>query len=275
MTILKGSMDNSPPPAIPILGGAEATAFTLAIYATRSSSANIPTQYSSDRLSELGKQVLSLIITQYLFRKRPLLTSNEIESERDAILNEANVLSWLDLYPKEKQLFLEMNPLRDQNEMGLFFLSYVGAIYLSNGASIHPVLEEWIIDLILRLDIRSSMLEGPGYSSNIHYPLPPLYTGPHSLDSLPSTPANFPPSSTLSTGNLFNQDNTLLLLNQTAKQKGVHIDYRDEREGELDHDSLWVVYCDMDGHVRGCGRSKKKKVAKAHAAREAYVAMGW
>ncbi|KAJ3877243.1 hypothetical protein F5051DRAFT_409056 [Lentinula edodes] len=272
--MLKNAATSDSPPALPVIVGDEATDLTLAIYTPRSPCSTITVQYTNDRLAELGKQVLTLIVTQYLFHERPFLTATNIEERRDSILDDDEILSWLGLYPEMEQRFLQrvgLDPLHDREETCVFFLSYVGAIYISNGKSTRPVLENWITELI-SLDFSTS--GSSGRSSSSAHSLPPLY-----LETPPLTPANSPlsspstPNSPLSSRPI--DDKTLALVNQTAKQKGVLIQYVDEREGGLDHDPAWLVHCKINGQEKGCGRGKKKKVAMALAARQAYIAMDW
>ncbi|KAJ3926768.1 MAG: hypothetical protein NXY57DRAFT_689451 [Lentinula lateritia] len=274
ITMLKCAATSESPPALPVIMGDEATDLTLAIYTPHSPCLTITVKYSNDRLAELGKQVLTLVVTLYLFDERPFLTATDIEERRDSILDDDEILSWLGLYPDMEKRFLQragLDPLHSREEMCVFFLSYVGAIYISNGRSLRPVLENWIAGLI---SLDSSMSGSSGGSSSSTHSLPPLY-----LDTPPLTPANSPlsspstPNSPLSSRPI--DDKTLELVNQTAQQKGVLLQYVDEREGGLDHDPAWLVHCKINGQEKGCGRGKKKKVAMALAARQAYIAMDW
>ncbi|KAJ3993202.1 hypothetical protein F5050DRAFT_762057 [Lentinula boryana] len=269
------AMNDTPLPAFPAIGGDEATDLTLAIYAPRSSGADLPGRYSSDRFAELGNQALNLIVTQYLFSKQPPLDAEKIAEERESILDENTILAWLDLYPTEKQRYLARYPNHNRKEMCLFFLSYIGAVFVSSGMSTHPILANWIGDLILKTDIRSSIISGDEQSSSAHSSPPPVYisVSSHSLTT-PSTPVNSPPSSPSSAGpSPLTRDNTLLLVNQIARQKGVDIQYVNERKGGLDHVPEWVVH--LDGQEKGCGRGRNKRIARIQAAREACMAMRW
>ncbi|KAJ3885896.1 hypothetical protein GG344DRAFT_82237 [Lentinula edodes] len=262
--MLKNAATTDSPPALPVIVGDEATDLTLAIYTPSSPYSTITVRYSNDRLAELGKQVLILVVTQCLFHEQPFLTVTNIEEKRDSILDDDAILSWLELYPEMEQRFLQragLDPLHARKAR---------AIYISNGRSTRPVLENWITQLI---SLDSSMSGSSGRSCSAHS-LPPLY-----LDTPPLTPANSPLSSP-STPNSPSpsrpiDDKTLELVNQTAQQKGVLLQYVDEREGGRDHDPAWLVHCKINGQEKGCGRGKKKKVAMALAARQAYIAMDW
>ncbi|KAJ3781380.1 hypothetical protein GGU10DRAFT_390660 [Lentinula aff. detonsa] len=274
------AMNDTPLPAFPAIGGDDAIDLSLAIYVPHLSGADLPGRYSSDRLAELGNQALNLTVTQYLFSKQPPLDAEKIAEERESILEEDTILAWLDLYPTEKQRYLARYPNlnRKASEMCLFFLSYIGAVFVSNGMSTHPILASWIGDLILKADIRISIISGDEPSSSAHKSPPPVYISgsSYSLTTPPLTPANSPPSSPSSAGpSPLTRDKTLLLVNQIARQKGVDIQYVDERKGGLDHVPEWVVHCLMDGQEKGCGRGSNKRIAKIQAAREAYMAMGW
>ncbi|KAJ3813213.1 hypothetical protein F5876DRAFT_74075 [Lentinula aff. lateritia] len=265
--MLKAVATSESPPALPVIMGDEATDLTLAIYTPHTPCLTITVQYSYDRLAELGKQVLTLVVTLYLFHERPFLTATDIEERRHSILDDDEILSWLELYPDMEQRFLQragLDPLHSREAR---------AIYISNGRSTRPVLANWIAGLI-SISLVSSMSGSSGSPFSSAHSLPPLY-----LDTPPLTPANSPlsspstPNSPLPSRPI--DDKTLALVNQTAKQKGVLIQYVDEREGGLDHDPAWLVHCKVNGQEKGCGRGKKKKVAMALAARQAYYAMGW
>ncbi|KAF5372825.1 hypothetical protein D9757_011121 [Collybiopsis confluens] len=138
----------SPPPVLPTIGGndIDLTDLTLGLFMSRPSSS--PSLYGRERLVEVGTAALGLILTKYLFKLPAILSVEEIEARRSAVMEDETMLMWLDLYPKEKQRFLrQMDPSSDsQRELCAFFVAYIGAIYLSNAHS--DALENWIVKLM-------------------------------------------------------------------------------------------------------------------------------
>jgi len=212
-----------------------------------------------------------------------------MQEEKDAILNEETIISWLDLYPIEKGRFLRNQPdsLNDRQNLGNFFLSYIGAIYLSNRCSTRPILEEWIIKLISSPSDQAEIIADRLGESSPQAPDPPRYTPPPPPQhfTTPLTPPrqssssnhlSTPPSSPIA-GPSSNSPTTQVvrILNQTADQKHISYNYPAERVEGADHTPVWVVRCLLDGQEKGCGRGSSKKTAKEKAAHQAIVKMGW
>ncbi|KAE9399935.1 hypothetical protein BT96DRAFT_677091 [Gymnopus androsaceus JB14] len=287
----------SDPPALPAIrgDGVDLTALTLSLYTTHPFSV-FPTEYSRDRLAQLGKTVLHLVVTEYLFKRKPLTDGQTIQTERDSILNEETILSWLDLYPTEKHHFLnQSNSLNERQNLYDFFLSYVGAVYLSNGYSARPILEDWIIKLISPSDqavtarqvaLEESSPHAPSSVDPPHYtpPLPhqtiiPPLTPPQRSSSVQmidhlSTPPGSPIAGPSLNGRTTRFTSIAQILNQIAAQKHIPYNYEERAKGE-DHTPVWVVHCLIDGQEKGCGRASKKRIAKENAAYQAIVKMGW
>ncbi|KAE9386391.1 hypothetical protein BT96DRAFT_539537 [Gymnopus androsaceus JB14] len=279
------------PPALPAIGGegVDLTALTLSLYSTHRFSV-FPTEYSCDRLAQLGQTVLELVVTQYLFKRVPLVDGQTMQTEKDGILNEETIISWLDhCYPTEKERFLRNQPNSPNERQNLcnFFLSYIGAIYLSNGSSTRPVLEEWIIKLISSPSDQAEIIADRLGESSPQAPDPPRYTPPPLSQhfTTPLTPPrqssssnhlSTPPSSPIA-GPSSNSPTTQVvqILNQTADQKHISYNYPAERVEGADHTPVWVVRCLLDGQEKGCGRGSSKKTAKEKAAHQAIVKMGW
>ncbi|KIK62785.1 hypothetical protein GYMLUDRAFT_72522 [Collybiopsis luxurians FD-317 M1] len=178
---------NSSAPALPTIVGREAYAPELmpAFYTLQCSG-----------LIELGKLALQLVTTDFIFASEPLLSEDGIEARRASILEDDTILMWLDLYPEEKQRFLRQQRLdpRSDNRKALvaFFLSYIGAVYISNGRATNPVLQNWVIKLITLPRVESVFDPTVKSLSNISLAgqcSPPDYT------SSPSTASRFPPPS--------------------------------------------------------------------------------
>ncbi|KAF5372799.1 hypothetical protein D9757_011119 [Collybiopsis confluens] len=268
-------------PSLPTIegGNVDVRDLTLALYTHHP-----PPGFSSDRLAQLGKMVLGLVITDHLFKTQPLVGGDAIETKRDGMLKEESVLEWLDLYPDEKERFMQRNgedAPQDSRELYDFFLSYVGAVYLCQGRSIHPVLENWIIGLVsLERDgpptAGENSASGSSSESADRDPPPPDYSmSSPTLATPPLSPSIQPtrsPTITISTTNvtptatsLRSPDNdtfstrlgpssatpriTVEMMNTLASQKHVRIEYPSEQSG-LAHQPEWRVRCTSTYYIR-------------------------
>ncbi|KAJ3750777.1 hypothetical protein DFH05DRAFT_1468529 [Lentinula detonsa] len=244
---------------------------TLAVFTYQSyTSPSQPTEYDSDRLAELGEQVLDLAVTNYLYCKQPALDAQNIRDQRRAILRDEKIVQWLDSYNlKTKLRTPDPRILENPQEMKKFFLIYIGAVYISSEMSI---VENWIVQLIdPDAAIQNTASASASYSSQHSSSMPPQYSAPPPApprSSPPPLPPDYPPSSTSPTPLLWL---SLATVNQTAAQKHVNISYQAEPTVGPPHAPTWTVHCYIDGQDRGVGRGKSQKVAKEEAARNAYV----
>jgi len=235
----------------------------------------------------------SLLPSTYT-KKKPPLDGQKIQAERDATIDEETLLSWLDRYSTEKQRFLReqlpTDSLSERENLHEFFLSYVGAVYLSNGRSTRPVLGNWIIKLMSPSEVETKTGEGD-VSATLSTESLPHYTPP--LEDTMSTPPHTPPrvtppqqsftQSSLGSpiaGPSSNASNALVtgivaLLNQTASQKHVSCVYVYETEQEGAQNIVWITRCLINGQEKGCGRGSSKKIGREQAALQAMVQMGW
>ncbi|KAJ3800200.1 hypothetical protein GGU11DRAFT_429780 [Lentinula aff. detonsa] len=248
---------------------------TLAVFTYQSyTSPSQPTEYDSDRLAELGEQVLDLAVTNYLYCKQPALDAQNIRDQRRAILRDDKIVQWLDSYNlKTKLRTPDPRILENPQEMKKFFLIYVGAVFISSEMSI---VENWIVQLIdPDAALQNTASASASYSSQHTSSMPPQYSAPPPAppqSSPPPLPPDYPPSSTSPTPLLWL---SLATVNQTAAQKHVNISYQAEPTVGPPHAPTWTVHCYIDGQDRGVGRGKSQKVAKEEAARNAYLNMGW
>ncbi|KAJ3725221.1 hypothetical protein C8R42DRAFT_660879 [Lentinula raphanica] len=270
-------MNDIPLPAFPPIEGKDVADLTIAVYGPRDSSSRI-SLYRRDRLAILGNQVLNLIVTDYLFQKQPLLEADDFQDEVDQIIDEDNLLAWIEQYPEQIQMFLQRNSdgiSNRKNKLCTFILSYIGALYVGAGMVIKPELKNWVNKLILKLDMSISSIPEQIVKSSSSRDGHSIYTSrPYSSLATPPTSPTHSPSASPPMNPLA-KDHTLFLVNQTAAQKGAHIQYRDKRVGGPDHVPEWVVYCQINGEDKGSGRGRNKKSAKLQAAKVAYRAMGW
>jgi len=166
-----------------------------------------------------------------------------------------------------------------------FFCAYAGALYISNGRSTRPVVEEWIIQLIeaspdAAIDTHQESpdlsIPPPTYSSNSRpLPGPPTQRTPSasSLETPPASPTITLMSTHRSPNGSISYVDLLEKMVVTRKGKtGGTVAYKDNQEGR-DHDPQWIVRCIVNGQEKGAGKGEKKKLAKEIAARQACQAL--
>ncbi|KIK70671.1 hypothetical protein GYMLUDRAFT_32709 [Collybiopsis luxurians FD-317 M1] len=231
-----------------------------------------PSQYDSDRLAEMGKQVLELATTTYLYSKRPFLNANDIRLQREVTLDENRIILWLEHYGLKTKLRAapEYRVHENLQEMKKYFCTYVGAVYVTSGLK---AVENWIAQLA---DPNAEPPQSASSSTPLQQP-PQYYPNPPAPSSepppLPSAAYQAPPSNPTITNSLAWL--TLSTVNQTAAQKHVSISYPADPPVGPSHSPTWTVHCLIDGQERGIGTGKSQKIAKEEAARQAYINMGW
>ncbi|KAI0079639.1 hypothetical protein K474DRAFT_1591679 [Panus rudis PR-1116 ss-1] len=217
----------------------------------------------NDRLAALGKQALELAITDALFKKRPMLNAQDIESRREELLEHPNLDSWVSGYKLRDKLRSSLDAreqiLRDPKETKHLFCSYVGALYVQSGMS---VIQGWIGTLV-----DPSYDSQPG-SRDPHSPAPPepMYQPPPPANPPPPLPNPLAPAQP--------QAAFLPLFNQTAMQRRLAVEYPATFTGPA-HAGRWTVKCVVNNTEKGIGHGPSKQLAKEEAARQAYFAMGW
>ncbi|KAH0590930.1 hypothetical protein H2248_001043 [Termitomyces sp. 'cryptogamus'] len=231
----------------------------------------------NERLIHLGRLVLDAAVTNILFNKRPILTTQEIISEREAALSDNLLNKWVVMYRLRQKLrchpdFLPF--LEDPKETHSIFCAYVGGVYAENGLE---TVQEWISHLLIGQDgpplgLRSSEQEHrqpiepppkkvkseqppPYLSTPIFFasqppPSPPTdrqrHLPPHMHPSLSIQQPlqHVPPPMPLPNPLAPAQPNLpfLPLFNQTATQRRVAVEYPAEFSGPP-HAGRWTVRC--------------------------------
>lgn len=241
---------------------------------------------NTQRLAELGVQVLRLAATQYYFSYHPLLKANELVTKTLEMTSGAKVHEWLNAYELKGKfsLPLEISPMHvhaDTAEMERYFYTIVGALTYCNNAA---VVVAWAISLFSLADgVKiedgdATMAEAPPPG----YPAPPLpgYSNAGSNQGQsPPSPAHSDGRSAPGGGSQEPMPSIMNVIsvayvNEMASKKKVSIDYHQEKTGQ-DHNPSWTVRCVIDGEERGRGTATKAKSAKEEAARRAFFAMGW
>ncbi|KAJ3844931.1 hypothetical protein F5878DRAFT_3803 [Lentinula raphanica] len=261
------------PPLPPIHGNAPD--LTIAVYTRQLNSPTHPTTYDSERLAELGTQVLDLATTKYLYNcEQPALDAQSIRDQRTDILQDDRIIQWLEDYNLKAHLQTSDPSIFDnQQEMKKFFLTYVAAVFLSSGL---PTVENWISQLIDPNATVQNTFSTPTSNPPQFSLMPPQYSAPppppppHNPPPLPTS--SYTPSSSITPGLTWL---SLATVNQTAAQKRVNISYQVEPAIGPPHAPTWTVHCYMDGEEKGIGKGKSTKAAKEEAARNAYLNMGW
>ncbi|KAG6818078.1 hypothetical protein H0H87_009233 [Tephrocybe sp. NHM501043] len=264
----------------------------------------------NERFIHLGELVLDATVTHVLFNKRPLLTTQEIISEREAALSDANLNKWVTMYKLRQKIrcLPDVFPFLDSSkETRSLFCAYVGGVYAESGIE---TVQEWMSHLLISEDTRFRPSEhypqaaeppskkvkseepSPYHSAPTPYqpssiffasqPPPSPPTGrqrqppPHMHLSLNAASSHMPPLVSLPNPLAPAQPSLpfLPLFNQTAAQRRVAVDYPAEFSGPP-HAGQWNVRCIVNGIEKGIGTGPSKQIAKEEAARQAYYAMGW
>ncbi|KAJ7040465.1 hypothetical protein C8F04DRAFT_1083655 [Mycena alexandri] len=208
-----------------------------------------------ERLAELGRNTLDLVLVAHAFQKRPMLLADHITDYAREAVSDHKLKEWLTFYNIKSSFHAapgSCDILESPEEMRKFFTGYVGALYLRNGLN-H--VQAWISALV-DPDANASSFGSPPPSMGM--PPPPLGAAP------PLPPSNSGPLAI-----------TLSMVNQTAMQKGVSVTYPAQQIGGPSHAPIWKVECHMNGTKRGEGTGKNQKQAKEEAGRQAYRNMGW
>ncbi|KAG6890734.1 hypothetical protein C0992_013117 [Termitomyces sp. T32_za158] len=123
----------------------------------------------NERLIHLGRLVLDAAVTNILFNKRPIRTTQEIivsfwnawffpadhhdtQSEREAALSDAHLDKWVTMYNLRQKLRCHPDVFRflnDPKETRSIFCAYVGGVYAENGME---TVQEWISHLLIGQD---------------------------------------------------------------------------------------------------------------------------
>ncbi|KAI0961970.1 hypothetical protein AcV7_000925 [Taiwanofungus camphoratus] len=229
---------------------------------------------NGERLSVLGEKILEAAVTSALFSKRPMLKADDIKAQRDGVLSEANVESWIIGYKLRERVRCSpdaLQSLNTPNEARILFCSYVGAVFVQDGMN---MVQSWIGQLV------DPDYDPPAPSDGEPYAYKKVKTEP--MDSstpppnmAPPPPMNSPPP--LPTNPLAPAQPTaafLPLFNQTANQRRLSVEYPAQFSGPA-HAGRWTVQCVVNGIAKGEGTGSSKQLAKEEAARQAYYAMGW
>jgi ribonuclease-3 len=208
-----------------------------------------------ERLAFIGRQVLSMAVTEVLFEKRPMLTAVELESGREEALSDDSYDQWVTQYGMRDKVHCPPE-LRDElngpMETRHLFDAYVGALQVEKG---YLAVKAWIQPMI-DPDFNPNSNQGSTSYGSSGNPLPP---------ASPPPPL---PASTIGQG-VF-----LASFNQTASQRGLKIEWEAKQSGP-GHALTWNVECLVGGISKGHGVGKSKQLAKEEAARQAQAAMGW
>ncbi|KAJ3714944.1 hypothetical protein DFJ43DRAFT_1103031 [Lentinula guzmanii] len=259
-TVRMNSQDLPPLPRI------EDTELFMTVYTHHSLSTGpyAETTYrDSGRLAEVGEKVLDLTVTDYLYRRKPVIDAQSIRKERRDILADETIIQWLNLYNlKAKLRAADPTILQDPQEMRKYFLAYVGAVFVSNDIL---TVQNWIVRLIDPLDSQGFPSKPPQY--NAPHPAPPQ-SSPPSFPPIYVPPASSMTSTSGAPPNL--SWLTLSVVNQAAAQKRMRIHYQPTRVG-ADHSPTWTVQCFINDQERGVGTGKNQKLAREEAARKAYA----
>ncbi|TRM65950.1 hypothetical protein BD626DRAFT_486319 [Schizophyllum amplum] len=275
------------PPPLPKLSGDTA----LEVYTHRS--LNRPgAAIDSSRLAVLGLSVLDATMTSLLFRRRPLLSEEDMVARREEALALSKVEAWAIVYGLMNKLRCDpaLYPaLQTTPERCRLFLAVVGGVYDNNGMK---ATEDWLGKLIFSVDKPEPASAPPAkkmkttYNAGAH---PPRHAAPGPSTSVSSSYIASPaaafgapvlqPTAVIgaSAGLALPQRSFLLTFHEHAAKRGVRVDYETEGKtgpstGQTQH---WVMVCKVNSIPKGKGHGLSKQRAREFAARQAFEALGW
>jgi len=190
----------------------------------------------TERLAELGAQVLDLAVTFHFYARKPMLPASEIAQKRAQAISDQHIEQWLNAYGLRQKLRFapsEKDSIGSAEEIRRFFFTYIGALHIRNGM---PTIQQWISRLI-DPDVEPVVMEPPPTPQSVGHPnwVAPPPSGPP-----PPLPA-YVPNSPSRNGSLSSVVG-LALVNQTAAQKGYVVTYPAEQVGPA-HQPTWTVRC--------------------------------
>ncbi|KAG6817954.1 hypothetical protein H0H87_012422 [Tephrocybe sp. NHM501043] len=230
----------------------------------------------TDRLAEFGDRILRLAVTYHYFSKRPMLQANEIRERSESALSNERLQGWLESYGLISKLrWAPGTDVVNSPDVRPSITTHSGAILIS-----HQRKSNWISQLIDPAEKgippphqwapEASCIPPPQPAWNLaaQPPQPPQPSQPSSPP--PPLPSEYLTTISAPSSNLV----TLALVNQTAVQRGVTLEYSAGHVGPP-HQPTWTVRCLVNGAEQGRGVGKSQKLAKEEAARQAWVRMGW
>ncbi|KAF8644982.1 hypothetical protein AX16_008156, partial [Volvariella volvacea WC 439] len=229
-----------------------------------------PEYGTPERLADVGWSALQLAITLYFFSRDEQATDAELRERREQFFDDASIMNVAQSYGFRDRI--RMHPDRPDvrespQEMRKLVNKYAGALYIRSGLG--PI-QAWV-QQIMEPDEEPIMQpthpDPPLYDNSWRRspPQPPPMSSPPPSTGRPFSPAAPPPTPSFP---------PLMLVNQTAMQRGHHLTYSPSQTGPA-HVPTWTVACLVDGVERGRGTGKSQKVAKEEAARQAWRNMGW
>ncbi|KAK0233616.1 hypothetical protein IW262DRAFT_1477148 [Armillaria fumosa] len=268
-------MDPSLPP-LPTIRGDNNIILDVYTHSTIQPAGSVwnPEYGNTERLAELGKRMLDLVVTDHFFHVNSPLSAGDIKERKEETLSDEVILRWIDGYQlKNKILAHPRTVLDDPNELRTFFNTFIGALYIRNGMN---DVQYWISRLIDPNHDPASMPSPPQQQQQQQQqqqtqgmPTQPSQSPPPMPSFNPSSP---PPMA--QTAPSISSLITLQLIHQTAAQKGFVVTYSANSQGPP-HSPTWTAQCLLNGHITGTGQAGSQKLAKEAAAREVWNTMGW
>ncbi|TFK67461.1 hypothetical protein BDN72DRAFT_95851 [Pluteus cervinus] len=265
------------------------------------------------RLSDLGEQVFSTIVTLHYFAKRPLEFHSSIVALRKDALNDQKVLEMTRYYNVTKHLRAgpKNKPVgEDIDEQRHFWYAFIGALSIRNGLE---AVQNWVSGIIdPHCEPPTIPRSHPGPSSSslpmAHRPNP-VYAGrpsgqpaaptpltqataaaslltlepsQHQYQNQQPPPFSSAPDPNPSNAPLYTTPQTqnaphfpVAHFHDTVQREcGCQPTYSHESEGPA-HSKQWTTRCYVSGVQRGIGVGLNQKQSKMEAARQAWISLGW
>ncbi|KAH6917011.1 hypothetical protein BKA70DRAFT_1251130 [Coprinopsis sp. MPI-PUGE-AT-0042] len=212
----------------------------------------------TDRLQEIGAQVIHMALTSHFFNQKPILEAGQIQQNVQQTLSDAGSIGDWVTDSGLRRNYMPPDRLDDHTELRKFFETYVGAVWFTHGmAKAH----NWITALVSG--------EPTIKDEDMEVDAPPPTPAPSG-----SQPPQYTPNSPTAGGTQPSDLITLALVNEIAMKRGARLEWQATSSGPP-HLPLWEVACLLDGQERGRAQGPNQKRAKEAAGRQAVAAMGW
>jgi len=227
----------------------------------------------NERLIVLGKAAFKLVLSRYLFRKRPLMKAEDLLRQHQIFVESGMIKDWVQHYRLIHRCACApeiVRTLDSLEEINAIFYAYVGGVFQTSGP-------EGVSAWVDRLLAQETLIQPETLKADPDTAPVPKRVKSETLSPPPNFFTSRPPPPTARPNPLApaQPDAAFLpLFNQEASKRRVTVEYLSEFSGPS-HAGRWTVKCIVNGICKGQGSSSHKQTAKEEAARNAFDSMGW
>ncbi|KAH3677206.1 hypothetical protein WICMUC_001787 [Wickerhamomyces mucosus] len=122
---------------------------------------------TNSRLAYIGHDILNQIVSTYTFNKFPHFNIDELQSMKEVIITNDNLIKWCETYNLLKILesisATKINKYKQSSTIVDLFEAYIGGVYINQG---FPTVQKWIIGLLelIKDEAEFLMLNQESYS---------------------------------------------------------------------------------------------------------------